>query len=278
MKMYQLLPAFLGFILLAFVSGAVGQYMQYPTESAGYATTPSPISVGYPTTQTSQVGQTTDQYAQYYTMGPAPNTHITAPQQFNIEGNTPATVYFGYQQQPVPYAQYQSSPTYGQGDTLWIQGSSSWTQYAEVPQGAVVPLLAISPKGGSGYISETHPNGQTYTYNYFFYPASQLTFYADTPGRHTLTFTIPGDPSNPVTIDVTGTYTPPRYYNPPSYYSGYGLGSGFFGDGFIGEGFGGEGFGEGGEFGGEGFGEGGGEGGEGGEGGGGEGGGEGGEH
>ena len=119
MKKYQLLPALLGLILLAFVSGAVGQFMQ----SGGYAqpspisvgSQPSPISVGYPTTQTSQVGQTTgvSPYAQYYTVGPAPQTHITAPQQFNIEGNTPAAVYFGQtkEQQPVAYSQYQSSPT-----------------------------------------------------------------------------------------------------------------------------------------------------------------------
>ena len=129
MKKYQLLPALLGLILLAFVSGAVGQFMQ----SGGYAQT-SPISVGYPTTQTSQVGQTTgvSPYAQYYTVGPAPQTHITAPQQFNIEGNTPADVYFGQtkEQQPVAYSQYQSSPTSAEVNSLWIKGSDSWAQYA----------------------------------------------------------------------------------------------------------------------------------------------------
>jgi hypothetical protein len=93
----------------------------------------------------------------------------------------------------------------------------------------------MSPNGGSGYISDTHPNGQTYTFNNFFYPDSQLTFYADTPGRHTLTFGIPGDPSNPVTIDVMGSYNPPAFYNPPSYNSGY---YPFFGGSFGGSGIG----------------------------------------
>src|SRR5512136_380893 len=258
MKKYRLLTALLGLILLACLCGVEGQYMQYTPQQGeviGQSTPYATETIGYPTTtQTAPVGQTS-QYSQYYTMGTAPNTHITAPQSFIMEGNTPTNVYYGYQQQPVPYAQYQSSPTYNTGDTLWIKGIDGWAQYAQVPLGALVTLVATSPNGGSGYISDTHPNGQTYTFNYFFYPESQLTWYADTPGRHTLTFTIPGDPSNPVTIDVTGTYTPPRYYNPPSYYSGYGLGSGFFGDGFIGEGFGGEGFGEGrgsGEMGGEG--------------------------
>jgi len=150
-------------------------------------------------------------------METAPITHITPPQPFVTEGNTPSTVYFGQQQQPVAYSQYQS--TSSTGNTLWIKGSDSWAQYAAVPQGAAVQLLAISPNGGSGYISETQPNGQTYNYNYFFYPTSQLTFYADTPGRHTLSFVVGDQPSNQVVIDVTGTYNPPSYYNPPEGYS-----------------------------------------------------------
>jgi hypothetical protein len=265
MKKYRLLTALLSLVLLACLSGVEGQYLQYTPQQGEVIGEPTNVvSVGYPTTaQASQA----DQFAQYYTMGSAPNTHITAPQQFIMEGNTPTTVYFGQQQQPVAYSQYQSSPTYNKGDTLWIKGLDSWAQHAQVPLGALVTLLAMSPNGGSGYISDTHPNGRTYTFNYFFYPDSQLIFYADSPGRHTLTFGIPGDPSNPVTIDVMGSYNPPTFYNPPIYYDSYpfldGLGlGGIFGEG--GEFGGGEGF-EGGEGrGGEGFGEGRGGGGEGG--------------
>jgi hypothetical protein len=233
MRRYQLFAAIMGLILLAGLSGVEGQYVPQQVEAIGQ---PTPTeTVGYPAIhQISPVGQTS-QYSQYYTMGPAPNTHITAPQQFIMEGNTPTTVYFGYQQQPVAYSQYQSSPTYNKGDTLWIKGLDSWAQHAQVPLGALVTLLAMSPNGGSGYISDTHPNGQAYTFNYFFYPDSQLTFYADTPGRHTLTFGIPGDPSNPVTIDVMGSYNPPAFYNPPSYNSGY---YPFFGGSFGGSGIG----------------------------------------
>ncbi|MDD1758271.1 MAG: hypothetical protein LUQ22_06015 [Methanotrichaceae archaeon] len=256
MKKYRLLTALLSLTLLACLSGVEGQYMQYTPQQGeviGQVTPYSTESVGYPTTaQTSQVGQTTDQYSQYYTMGPAPSTHITSPQQINISGNIPATIYFGQQQQPVAYSQYRSSPTYASGDSLWIKGSASWAQYASVPQGAIVPLLAISPNGGSGYISEVHPNGQMYNYNYFFYPYSLMSFYSDTPGRHTLSFVVAGQPSNQVVIDVTGTYNPPSYYNPPTYtypsYTGYypdwSWGS-WWGDG--GFGFGDE-FGEGGGF------------------------------
>jgi hypothetical protein len=244
LRKYPLLIALLCLFLLACLSSVEGQYyVPPPVDVIG-----QPVhteTVGYPTPQTAPVGQTFA-YSQYYYAGTPPNTHITAPQPFVLEGNTPADVYFGQQQQPVAYSQYQSSPTYNKGDTLWIKGSASWAQYAQVPLGALVTLLAMSPNGSSGFISDTHPNGQMYTFNYFFYPVSQLTFYADTPGRHMLTFGIPGDPSPPVTIDVMGSYNPPTFYNPPILYPywdwgwdgllGYG---GFFDEdlGGFGEGF-----------------------------------------
>jgi len=153
-------------------------------------------------------------------MGSAPNTHITAPQQISIEGITPSTVYFRDQRKPAAYSQYQSSPTY-RINSLWIKGSDNWTQYAEVPQGAVVPLLAISPNGGNGHLKEMRDNGQMNNYDYFFYPYSQLTWYADTPGRHRLSFVVGDQPSNHVVIEVIGTYKPPSNYYPPSYYYGY---------------------------------------------------------
>jgi len=141
MNKYRLLTALLSLILMACLSGVEGQYAQYPT-SSGYSATLNPISSGYPTTQTPQVDQMTDvsQYSQYYTVGSAPNTHITTPQQFIIEGSTPATVYIGNQQQPVTHSQYQSNPTYAGGNSLWIKGSASWTQYVVVPQGSSIPL------------------------------------------------------------------------------------------------------------------------------------------
>jgi hypothetical protein len=59
-----------------------------------------------------------------------------------------------------------------------------------------------------GILNLVDANGQTYSYNYFFYPnTSRLTFFADTPGRHTMSFAVGGISSNPVVIDVTGTVT-----------------------------------------------------------------------
>lgn len=207
MRINKILLTLLSLVLLACLSGVQGQY-QTPS---------SPVVTGV------QSATQYSQYSQYYQMvtGPAPSTHISAPQQFAIAGNVPTSVYFGTQGQAVPYSQLQSNPTYAASNYLWIQGTTSWTQYAVVPQGAVVPLLAISSSGGNGYLSEVSPSGQTYSYNYFFYPYSHLSFYADSIGRHILSFVINGVVSNTVIIDVTGNYVPPSNYMPPSYYPGY---------------------------------------------------------
>ena len=117
-------------------------------------------------------GGTVSQYSQYYTMptGPATGTHIIAPQQYQISGNVPATVYFNDQQQAMPYDQYQSSTTYMGGNSLWIQGSTSWTQYARVPQGAFLSLIATSSTGGNGYLNEIYPDGRLFKNNYYYFP------------------------------------------------------------------------------------------------------------
>ena len=94
MRRYQLFVAIIGLILLACLSGVEGQYYVPPPVDVIGQPVPAE-TVGYPATP--PVDQTSA-YAQYYTMGTAPNTHITAPQPFIMEGNTPTTVYYGYQQ------------------------------------------------------------------------------------------------------------------------------------------------------------------------------------
>ncbi len=187
--------------------------------------------------------------------GAVPSYHVSTPEQVSIIGSLPSTVYLSNQMQPVNYATYQSSAP---ANSLWIQGTGSWSQYASVPQGSTVPLIAMTSVPGNGYLTFTDASGQTYTYNYYFYPTSRLTFYADLPGRHILSFTVNGVTSNQIIIDVTGTYMPNNYL-PPRYYPYYGYGyyPGFYGFGGseIGDGEEGEGAefgeGEGGEFGGE---------------------------
>jgi hypothetical protein len=145
------------------------------------------------------------QYSQYYSMtsGSVPNTHIIAPQQYQISGNIPATVYFNYKQQAVPYTQYQSYATYTGDISLWIQGTSSWTQYASVPQGAHLSLIATASNGGNGYLYEIYPDGRFLKNNYYYFPGyNRIGFIADTIGQHILLFVIDGKVSNAIVLDV----------------------------------------------------------------------------
>ena len=128
-------------------------------------------------------------------------------------GKAPTTVYFSYQMQAVPYTQYKSYPTYTGGNSLWVQGALSWTQYAQVPQGSSLSLLATSSTGGNGYLYEIDPNGRLSKNSfYFFHGNSQISFYADTVGQHILLFIIGGQISNSVVIDVVSFTS--SYQNP----------------------------------------------------------------
>lgn len=152
-------------------------------------------------------------YSQYYSLpiGPVPTTHITAPQKYGISGKVPTSLYFIGQTQAVPYSQYQTYAAYTGGNSLWIQGTTSWTQYATVPQGSSLALLSITSTGGSGYLYEIRPDGQLMKNYYYFFPGyNQISFYADTLGQHILLFSIGSQLSNAIDIDVVG-------YNPSSY-------------------------------------------------------------
>jgi hypothetical protein len=218
MKMNRLLSALLAFILLTCLSGVQGQNV---VPLSGYS---GPMPGATPTFD----------YSQYYgaVQGSAPAAHVTAPVQYNIT-SAPQNVYFGIQMQQVPYSTYLPAAS---GSALWIQGSRDWSQYAVVPQGAMVSLLAISLKEGSGDFVLYDASGQKIDYTYFVYPVSKLSFYADAPGRHTLSYVVNGVASNTVIIDVSGTvtatYSPTgaNYYTPltnnPSDY----LGSAYYGN------------------------------------------------
>jgi len=160
-------------------------------------------------------------YSQYYSIyrGSTPKKHIEAPKKSDIKDKTPATVYFNYQRQAMPYTQYQTYATYTGGNSLWIQGSSSWTQYARVPQGSSLSLMATSSAGGNGNLYEIHPDGKLYKNAFYFYPGyNQIDFYADSVGQHILLFVIGGQVSNSIVIDVTSYYPPPSYQQPvPTY-------------------------------------------------------------
>jgi hypothetical protein len=189
MKMNRLLSALLALILLACLSGVQAQ--NNVMALSGYK---GPMPGADPSTL---------DYTQFYgaISGSAPSAHVTAPEQINLT-STPANVYFGTQMQQVPYSTYQPAAS---GNALWIKGSQDWSQYAKVPQGALVSLLAVSLSEGTGSFVLNDASGQKVEYQYFMYPTSRLGFYADAPGRHTLSYIVNGVASNSVIIDVSGT-------------------------------------------------------------------------
>jgi hypothetical protein len=230
MKISRFFTALLALIILACSFGVQGQY----TTTQSQTTSIVASSNGTSSSVNSQYTQSSSQYTQYYNMpsGSAPRMHISASVPFDITAKTPSNVNLGSQNQAMPYAQYISSTNAG-AYSLWIQGATNWTQYVSVPQGATVTLIAISPAGGKGYLNEL-TNGLMYNFDQTFYTSSQITFFADTVGLHTLYFMLNGQPSNKVTIYVTGTsnYVPYNYYGYdyypgyyqdyyPGYYSGY---------------------------------------------------------
>ena len=90
-------------------------------------------------------------------------------------------------------------------------------QYAQVPQGSSLSLLATSSTGGNGYLYEINPNGVLYSNSFYFFPGnSQIAFYADTIGEHILLFIINGQVSNSILINVIPHTTPytPHYSTP----------------------------------------------------------------
>lgn len=194
--------------LIGCVSAVYGQSAAYtqPTAATGYAATAPAVAQ-----------ETTSQYSQFYTMptGPAPSAHIIAPQKY-VEGRIPTNVYLGNKMQSVQYSQYLSNSSYMASNSLWIQGSTSWSQYAVVPQSAFLSLIATSSTGGNGYLYEIYPDGKLSSNSYSFFPgANQIGLYADTIGQHTLLISINGQASNAIVINVAGIQ--PLAYQQPTY-------------------------------------------------------------
>ena len=167
------------------------------------------------TAQTSTPSQVSLQkYSQYYSStSEAPSEQITAPTQVTLNEVKPDTLYFGAAQTAVPYTQYQTYSLSTGGNWLWISGTDSWTQYAMVPLGSRLNLIAVSPAGGYGSLYEIYPDGELDTNIYSFYTYNQIQFYADEVGQHLLFFNIASQPSNVIVVDVVPYQTtyPPAY-------------------------------------------------------------------
>ncbi|MDD1759668.1 MAG: hypothetical protein LUQ44_03590 [Methanothrix sp.] len=142
-------------------------------------------------------------FSTYYSMASAGSeTQLTSAAEIDFNEVAPETIYFGSAQKAVPYSQYQSYATSTGANSLWIAGSSSWTQYAVVPIGSYLNTIATTASGGYGYLYKIHPDGKLDKKAYSFYPYTQLGFYAGKLGEHQLFFNIDGQPSNVIVIYV----------------------------------------------------------------------------
>jgi plastocyanin len=186
---------------------AIGQSTgQLPEQSAFQASSGQSPDLGSSVT-TSQASL--QKFSQYYSpAAQAPEDQITAPTEIELNEVQPAILYFGSAQKAVPYAQYQSYALSTGGNSLWISGSSSWTQYAVVPLGSSLKMVATSQAAGYGTLYEIYPDGSLDVNGYYFYPYNKIGFYADEVGQHQLFFNIGGQPSNVIVIYVVPYQSP----------------------------------------------------------------------
>ncbi len=140
---------------------------------------------------------------------PASSSRISQPIEIeNISSMTPGKLYLGLQRQTMTPAQFQAAPH--RENNLWIQAKGGWLQYVVVPRGVTLNLIAVSPDGGMGRITEMSlPDGLNYSFDYDFYPSNQISYYAAEIGKHQISFSIGGQESNTVIIDVVDY----RYYH-----------------------------------------------------------------
>jgi len=117
------------------------------------------------------------------------------------ESNAIAELYID-QEETYSFSQDINDAEEAKANTLWIQGSTDAMQYAAVPIGGRLTLMAACFAEGDGYLYEKNPDGRTTRGSYHFQPLNQIGFYADATGRHILAFSANDQLSNSVVIDV----------------------------------------------------------------------------
>ena len=133
-------------------------------------------------------------YQEYYDLDQG-EEYASGPVQFNVYGSEPSYLIIDGQSRTY-------DPYYVPSNSLWIQGSTSWTQYIKCPLNARFRMLAYSD-GGPTTMIETYPDGYQDVQQHGFYRGyTQLIFLADEIGRHTLVFYRNGRQSNEVVVDV----------------------------------------------------------------------------
>ena len=100
----------------------------------------------------------------------------------------------------MPYTQHTA-----QGNELWVQGASDWSQYVVAPQGTGLQLVAFSAAAGQADLYEILQTEAVEVTNkrYQFYSGyNSMSFAANQVGRHILLFVLDNQPSNVIVVDV----------------------------------------------------------------------------
>jgi hypothetical protein len=153
-------------------------------------------------------GSTFAPYREYYTATAAPSIFVmreavSSPVLYDIAGRTPAGVYYRNGQW-MSYTSYATS-RFTQSNDLWISGQSYWTQYAAIPVGSSLQLLANVPSSGMGsffMLIQTNAVSTDYEAAQFNSGYNSMSFVAGKTGRHMLYFVVNNQQSNVVIVDV----------------------------------------------------------------------------
>jgi len=143
-------------------------------------------------------------FNEFYINSSAPMSSGFAPVRIDVTRKMPSRIYFGSGNQ-VTYTQYQSVRASSQSNELWIQKGFDWSQYAIVPAGTVLQLIAFAPMGGQAdYYEDIQTDSLTATGNRvnFYSGYNGMSFKADKVGRHILFFVLNNQPSNVIIVDV----------------------------------------------------------------------------
>lgn len=182
------------------ISGML-QWLDRPVTLPWYSTDSSFYKQAAPAT-------TFNPYKEYFALGSAAGTApgsgiVSNPAKYDIAQKSPSSVYYG-SGAGLPFSQYSSS-VQSQTNDLWIQGETNWTQYAIIPTGTWLQLIAHAPAAASAGFYEmvqTDATSSKFSTYQFSQGYNSMNFQANEVGRHMLYFVIDSQPSNVVIIDV----------------------------------------------------------------------------
>lgn len=149
-------------------------------------------------------------FSEFYINTSVPIMGGFAPVKFDVTHKKPTKVYFG-SGNGITYTQYQSFVSTTKGNELWIQKGADWSQYAIVPTGTALQLIAFSAAAGQAdYFDTLQTDSASVTSKRvtFFSGYQNMNFVADKVGRHILLFVINNQPSNAIVIDVISEAPP----------------------------------------------------------------------